>query len=51
MLTAAPMDREDDFARCIIDINNNVGNQGSQQLLTGAHADIGRVPRRRQLAC
>jgi hypothetical protein len=45
------MDREDDFARFIIDIGDNVGNQGSQQLLTGAHVDFGSVPRRRQLAC
>jgi len=45
------MDREDDFARFFIDINDDVGNQGSQQLLTCAHADIGRVPRRGQLAC
>ena len=49
VLAASPMDREDDFARFMIDIGDNVGNQSSQQLLTGAHADFGSVPRRRQL--
>ena len=51
VLAASPMDREDDFARFMIDIGDNVGNQSSQQLLTGAHADFGSVPRRRQLTC
>ena len=51
VLAPSPMDREDDFARFIIDIGDNVDNQGSQQLLTGAHADFGSVPRRQQLAC
>jgi hypothetical protein len=46
VLAASPMDREDDFPRFVIDIGDDVSNQGSQQLLTSAHADFGRVPRR-----
>src|SRR3954447_4686534 len=30
MLTAAPMDRQDDLARRVIDIGGNVDNQGPQ---------------------
>jgi hypothetical protein len=44
------MDCEDDVARLIIHINNNVGNQCSQQLLACAHGNAGSVPRRRQVA-
>jgi hypothetical protein len=38
MLTASPMDSEDDFARFMIDLGDNVGSQSSQQLLMGAQS-------------
>lgn len=37
-LTAPPMDGQDDFARGVVDMGDNAGDQGPQQLLTGAHA-------------
>ena len=33
MLAAAPMDRQDDLARRVIDIGNDVGDQGAQKPL------------------
>ena len=45
MLAASPMDREHDVARIIVDIDDNVGDQCSQQLLAGAHRNIRRMPR------
>jgi hypothetical protein len=33
MLAAAPMDRQDDFARGFVDIGDNVDDQGAQQPL------------------
>jgi len=45
VLAATPMDGQNDVARLIIHINDNVGNQGSQQLLACTHGDAGSVPR------
>jgi len=33
VLTTTPMDRQDDFARGLIDIDNDVGDKGAQELL------------------
>ncbi len=44
MLTAAPMDRQNDFARCLVNISDDIGNEGTQELLTGARGDAGGVP-------
>jgi hypothetical protein len=49
MLAAPPVDREDDVADRIIDIDDDVGDQGPQQLLTGTHRHIGSVPGCRQV--
>jgi len=47
MLAAAPMDCEHDIARIIIDIDDNLGDQCPQHLLTRTHRNTRRVPRRR----
>ena len=44
MLAATPMDREYDVARIIVDIDDNVGDLCSQELLAGEHRNIRRVP-------
>ena len=44
MLAAAPMDRQDDLARRLVDIGDDVGNEGPQEPLASAHADDWRVP-------
>ena len=44
MLAAAPMDRQDDLARRVIDIGNDIGDKGAQQPLTRAHGHARRVP-------
>ena len=44
MLAAAPMDRQDDLARRLVDIGDDVGNEGAQESLASAHADVWRVP-------
>jgi hypothetical protein len=33
MLAAAPMDRQDDLARRLVDIGDDVGNEGAQEPL------------------
>jgi hypothetical protein len=45
VLTTLPMDRQHDIANSIVDIDNNVGDQCTKQLLTGAHRYVGRIPR------
>ena len=37
VLAASPMDRQDDLARRLIDVGNDVRNEGPEQPLTGAH--------------
>ncbi len=44
MLAALPMDRQHHIAHLIIDINNNVGDECTQQLLAHPHGHIGRLP-------
>ena len=44
VLAAAPMDRQDNLARRLVDIGNDVGDQGTQQPLARAHGDTWRVP-------
>src|SRR4051794_21194244 len=46
MLAAAPMDREDDLARVLVDVGDDVRDEGAQKLLAGAHRYAGRVPGR-----
>lgn len=46
MLTALPMDRQHYVTHRIVDINDNVGNQSTEQLLAHAHDYIWRVPGR-----
>ena len=47
VLATAPMDREHDIARIIIDIDDDFGDQCPQQLLAGTHRNTRRIPRRR----
>jgi hypothetical protein len=44
MLTAAPMDRQDDLARRLVDIDSDVGDKGTQEPLARAHGHARRVP-------
>ncbi len=44
VLAAAPVNRQYDFARCVVDIDDDVLDEGSQQLLTRAHGHAGRIP-------
>ena len=44
MLTAAPVDGQDDFARGVIDVSDDVHDEGAQQSLPCAHADTWRIP-------
>ena len=44
VLAAAPMDRQDNLARRLVDIGNDIGDQGTQQPLARAHGDTWRVP-------
>src|SRR3954464_10476855 len=46
MLAAAPMDPEDDLARALVDVGDDVRDEGAQKLLAGAHRHAGRVPGR-----
>lgn len=45
MLTASPMNRQNDLSSLFIDVGNDVGNQRSQKLLASAHGDVWRIPR------
>jgi len=44
MLAAAPVDCQDHFTRRVVDIGDNVDDEGAQKLLTRPHRDVGRVP-------
>ena len=37
VLAASPMDRQDHLACCLVDIGNDVGDQGAQEPLAYAH--------------
>ena len=37
VLAASPVDRQDDFARRLVDVGNDVRDKGSEEPLTGAH--------------
>lgn len=45
MLTAAPVDRYDDLARCLVDVRNDIDDERSHQSLTRGRAHQRRVPR------
>jgi hypothetical protein len=44
VLAAAPMDCQHDLARCVVDISDDVGDQGAQKPLARAHGHAWRVP-------
>jgi hypothetical protein len=44
VLAASPIDRQDDLACRLVDIGNNVGDQGTQEPLARAHCHARRVP-------
>jgi len=44
VLTASPMDRQDDLAHCIVDVGDDVGDKGAEQALACAHGHAGRIP-------
>jgi hypothetical protein len=44
MLTAAPMDRQNDFVRCLVNIGDDIGDESTQELLTGARGDARSIP-------
>ena len=44
VLAAPPMDRQDDLARRLVDIGNDVGDQRAEQPLARAHGHAWRVP-------
>src|SRR5208337_4048479 len=44
MLAAPPMDRQDDLTHRFVDIDDDVGGESAQKLLTCAHGDVRRVP-------
>ena len=44
VLAAAPVDCQDDFARGVVDIGNDVSDQGAQKLLARAHGHSWRAP-------
>jgi hypothetical protein len=44
MLAALPMNRQHDVMHRIVDINDNVCDECTQQLLAHAHGHIGRLP-------
>jgi len=39
------MDRQEDFTSRLVDIGDDVGDEGAQELLAGTHCDVRRVPR------
>ena len=43
------MDYQHDFARRFLDIGDDVGDQGAQELLARAHGHPGRVPSRAEI--
>ena len=49
VLTAFPVDCQHHVAHFIVNIDNNVGDQCTQQLLAHAHGDIRRLPGRLQI--
>ena len=49
MLTATPMDRQDDMLGLVVDVGDDVGNQGAHDTLTGTHGYARRVPSRLQI--
>ncbi|MGC3525889.1 hypothetical protein [Pseudomonas aeruginosa] len=44
MLTALPVDYQNDFARGLVDVGNDIDNQRTNKLLTCAHGDARRIP-------
>ena len=51
MLTTAPMDREEDLARSLVVLSDDVGNERAQQLLARPHRYARRVPGCLQVFC
>jgi transposase len=49
VLASAPMDREDDLTRNIVDIDDDVGDQRPKQLLASPRRDTRCIPGRRQI--
>ena len=46
VLAALPMDDPDDLSRRLVDVDDDVIDEGTRQLLAGAHGDAGVFPRR-----
>jgi hypothetical protein len=44
VLTALPVDRQNDFTCRLVDIDNNIHDQCTNQLLAHAHGDTRRIP-------
>ncbi len=44
VLAPAPMDRQDDLARRLIDVGNDVGHKSAEEPLACAHGHAWRVP-------
>ena len=44
VLTASPMNCQDDFAGRVIDVGDDIGDKGTQELLAGARRDTWSIP-------
>ena len=44
VLAASPMDRQDDLARCLVDVGDDVGDQGTQEPLARTHGHAWSIP-------
>jgi transposase len=44
VLTAPPVNRQDDVASHLVDVDNDVSDKGAKELLPGSHGDARRVP-------
>jgi hypothetical protein len=44
MLTAAPMDRQNDLTLRLVHVGDDVGHQSAQEPLASAHTDAWRAP-------
>ncbi len=44
VLAASPMNRQDDLARRLVNVGDDVGNKGAQELLTSSHCYVWGIP-------
>jgi Transposase IS66 family len=51
MLTASPMDRQDDLALRLVDVGDDVGDKGAEQALAGTHGHVRCVPGGIEVVC